>query len=37
LDDWQQSQEVNGLLARWLVKTNEELKNEQTRADNLQT
>ena len=26
MDDWQQSQEVNGLLARWLVKTNKELK-----------
>ena len=36
LDDWQQSQEVNGLLARWLVKTNKELKNERSRADNLQ-
>jgi hypothetical protein len=32
----QTSQKVNGLLARLLVETNEELNSERTRAENLQ-
>jgi len=36
LDDWQQSQAVNGILAKMLVETNAELNREKAKVNGLQ-